>query len=78
MAVKGKRKYSFYLDEKNVEILRNHFDGRPGSGGISEFLDKHVARSVKIVKMNPKAFKTIEPGKMTFKKFWQLAKMDVS
>ena len=76
MAVQGKKEFKFYLDEKNVEYLRQHFKGRAAGDSLSTFIDKYLERSVKIAKMNEKLLKEIEPGPMTFKKFWKLAKVE--
>lgn len=75
MAVKGKKGYMIYLDEENVEFLQNHFVSRKGSGGLSLFIDKYLARTVFILKNNPDAIEKIKPGKLTFKSAWQLLKL---
>jgi hypothetical protein len=75
MAVKGKRKYSFYLDENNVEFLKAHFVARKDEGGLSGFLDKYLERTVWMLKSNPDVFEKIKPGKLTFPKLWQLVKL---
>jgi len=77
MAIEGKKRYSIYLDEKNVEYLREYFDTRPNTGGLSALLDKYLARCVFMVKENRDTFDGIEPGRMSFKKFWQLCKIQV-
>jgi uncharacterized protein YcbX len=76
MAVQGKKEFKFYLDENNVEFLRNHFKGRSRGDSLSTFIDKYLERSVKIAKMNKELIDKIEPGRMTFKKFWKLSKME--
>ena len=77
MAVPGKKGYLVYLDQKNVETLRKYLSDRPDAGGLSGLLDKHVSRCAAIIEKNPEALKEIEPGKMTVKKFMQLAKLNV-
>ena len=77
MAVPGKKGYKIYLDEKNVETVRKYLSSRPDMGGLSALLDKHLARCAAIVEKNPKALLEIEGGKMTAKKFMQLAKLNV-
>ena len=77
MAVKGKIKISLWLDADNVEYLRQHFKGRASGDSLSTFVDKYLARSVKFCKANEKLIGQVEPGRMTFKKFWQLAKMQI-
>lgn len=78
MAVQGKKEFKFYLDENNVEYLRRYFKGRAQGDSLSTFIDKYLERSVRIAKRNEKLFKEIEPGPMTFKKFWKLARVDFS
>lgn len=77
MAVKGKKQYAFYLDEKNVEFLKSHFSSLKDSGGLSGFIDKYLDRSVRIMKSNPDYVSAIKrkPGKLTFNKLWQLVKL---
>ena len=77
MAVIGKKKYQIYLDVENVEFLRSHFETRSNTGGLSGFLDKYVARSVCMIKDNKEIFDSIPPGKMTWKGFWNLCKLQV-
>lgn len=76
MAIQGKKAYKLYLDEENVEYLREYFQGRKNSGSLSDFIDKYLERSVKIAKLNRNILDDIEPGKMTVKKFWKLCKME--
>lgn len=76
MAVKGKKEFKFWLDEENVEYLRQYFKGRAAGDSMSMFIDKYLERSVKIAKMNEKLFQEIELGPMTFKKFWKLCKIE--
>jgi hypothetical protein len=73
MAVQGKKRIVVYLDEENVKILRNYLDTRPGAGGLSEILDKHVD----VIRKNEKKLAKIEPGRLTIKKFFKLAGLDV-
>lgn len=75
MAVKGKKGYMFYLNPENVEFLQNHFISRKGDGGLSLFIDRHLERSVWMIKNNPDIYSKIKPGKMTFKSFWQFLKL---
>ena len=77
MPVAGKKKYVVYLDEKNVETIRKYLSKKPDAGGLSALLDKHVSRCASIIEKNPQALLEIEPGKMTAKKFMQLAKLNV-
>lgn len=76
MTVQGKKEYKLYLDEENVEYLRQYFKGRASGDSLSTFIDKYLERSVKIAKVNRDLFAEIEPGPMTFKKFWKLAKTE--
>ncbi len=76
MAVQGKKGFLLYLDEKNVEYLRQYFQGRAKGDSLSTFIDKYLARSVKIAKLNKDLLDTIESGPMTFRKFWKLTKME--
>lgn len=78
MAVEGKKEFKVYLDEDNVEYLRQYFKGRAAGDSLSTFIDKYLARSVKVAKANKKLLSKIEPGPMTFKKFWQLCKLDTT
>jgi len=80
MAVKGKKQYAFYLDEKNVEFLKAHFASIKDSGGLSGFIDKYLERTVWIMKSNPDYVSEIKrnPGKLGFKKLWQLVKLQWS
>lgn len=75
MAVKGKRKYTFYLDEDNVEFLKTHFATTKDTGGLSLFIDKYIERSVWMLKSNPDIFKNMKSGKMTFGNLWQVVKL---
>lgn len=77
MAVKGKKAYLFYLDEKNVESLKAHFESLKDSGGLSGFIDKYLERTIWIMKSNPDYVSEIkrDPGKMRFRKLWQLVKL---
>lgn len=75
MAVKGKKKYSFYLTEENVDFLQNHFIARKDAGGLSGFIDKYLERSVWMLKNNPDVIEKVKPGKMTLKSFWQLLRL---
>lgn len=77
MAVKGKRKYTFYLDEDNVEFLKTHFATVKDSGGLSQFIDKYIDRSVWILKSSPEYASEIKKhsGKFNFSKLWQLVKL---
>ena len=75
MAVKGKKAYLFYLEQENVEFLQNHFVTRKGAGGLSGFIDKYLERSVWMIKNNPDIYEKVKPGKMTFKSFWQILKL---
>jgi hypothetical protein len=77
MAVQGKKRIVVYLDEENVRILRNYLDTRPGAGGLSEILDKYVTRLADVIRKNEKKLSKIEPGRLTIKKFFQLAGLDV-
>jgi arsenate reductase-like glutaredoxin family protein len=77
MAVQGKKRIVVYLDEENVKILRNYLDTRPGAGGLSEILDKHVTRLADVIRKNEKKLAKIEPGRLTIKKFFKLAGLDV-
>lgn len=77
MAVEGKKKYQVYLDESDVELLREWLDTRPGQGGLSDLLQKHVHRCAEIIRKNPDKLSKIEPGKLTLKKFFQLARLDM-
>lgn len=74
MAVRGKKEFKFYLDEENVEYLRQHFKGRASGDSLSTFIDKYLDRSAKIAKMNEELLKEIKPGPMTFGKFWKMFK----
>jgi len=74
MAIEGKIRVSMYLDMENINLVRKHLDTRPGAGGLSEIVDKHIARCADLIRKNPKLAE-IEPGKMTAKKFFQLAKL---
>ena len=77
MAIEGKKKYQVYLDETEVEIIKEYLDTRPGQGGFSELIQRHVTRCANIIKKNPKALEDIEPGRLTVKKFWKLLKLDL-
>jgi hypothetical protein len=77
MAIEGKRKVSFYVNEENLNVLRNYLDSRPGAGGVSELVDKHIARCADTIRKNPDKLAKIKPGKLTLKKFFQLASLDV-
>ncbi len=77
MAVEGKIKVTMYLDKENIEVLRNYLDTRPGAGGVSAIMDKHVSRLADIIRKNKKQLSEIEPGRLTLKKLVQLMKMDV-
>lgn len=77
MAIEGKKRYQIYLDEKNMDFLKTHFDSRPNTGGISGLLDKYLARCVFMIKENQEIFDQIEPGKMTLKSFWKLTKINM-
>lgn len=77
MAIEGKKKYQLYLDEENVEFLKNHLSQRPNAGGISGLVDKYLARCVFMIKENQDIFDKIEPGKMTLKKFFQFTKLNI-
>lgn len=77
MPVAGKKKYVVYLEEKNVDTIRKYLSKKPETGGLSALLDKHVSRCASIIEKNEAALLAIKPGKMTVKKFMQLAKLDV-
>lgn len=77
MAIEGKKKYQIYLTEKDVEFLRKYLNGRPNTGGLSGFLDKHIRRSVWMIKNNQDIFDRLTPGKMTFKKMIELTKFNI-
>ena len=76
MAVEGKKEFKLYLEEKNVNYLRQYFKGRAKGDSLSTFIDKYLERSVKIAKKNRNLLKKVEPGPMTFGKFWKLLKME--
>jgi hypothetical protein len=77
MAVEGKKRVVVFLDEDNVNTLREYLDSRPGAGGLSEILDRHVARCANVIRKNEKKLAKIKPGRLTVKKFFQLAGLDV-
>jgi hypothetical protein len=77
MAIAGRKKYQVYLNADDVEVLREWLDTRPGQGGLSELLQKHVHRCAEIIRKNPEKLKRIEPGKLTIKKFFQLASLEM-
>jgi hypothetical protein len=72
MAVKGKKLYRLYLDEKNFEFLRKHLDTTPGKGGVSALVDKYLARCAYAVENNRDLFGEIAATKMGWRKLWQL------
>ena len=76
MAIKGKKRYVFYLNEENVEYLKTHFETKRDTGGLSDFIDKYISRSVWILKNNQDFYKSNkqESGKLTFNKLWGLIK----
>jgi hypothetical protein len=76
MSIQGKKEYKLHLDEKNVEYLRQYFKGRAKGDSLSAFIDKYLKRAVKIAKLNKDLLAEIEPGPMTFRKFWKMAKME--
>lgn len=75
MAIEGKKRYVVYLDESEVETLKEYLDTRPGQGGLSELLQAHVTRCAKMVRKHGDSLKQITPGKITAKKFFQLLKV---
>jgi hypothetical protein len=77
MAIKGKARVTVYLDQDNYETVKNYLDSRPGAGGLSAILDKHVARCAAIIRKNEEKLKKVKPGRLTLKKFWQLAQLDM-
>lgn len=77
MAIKGKKIFQLYLDQENYELVKEYLDTRPGQGGMSALMDKHLERCAKIVKNNRNLFGEIEPGKMTVKKFFQFLKTEI-
>lgn len=40
MPIEGKRKYSFYLDEENTELVKSFVDQTRMSGGMSALVDE--------------------------------------
>jgi hypothetical protein len=78
MAVEGKKEFKLYLDEDNVDYLRQYFKGRAQGDSLSTFIDKYLDRCVTVAKKNRKVLDSVEPGPMTFGKFWKLLKMDLS
>ena len=77
MAIPGKKRYTLFLDEENMEYLRKHFAYAKNSGGVSALVDKYLSRCVFMHKENKDIFDKIEPGKMTFKNFLQLIKLQI-
>jgi hypothetical protein len=77
MAIPGKKRYTLFLDEGNMEYLRKHFAHAKNSGGVSALVDKYLSRCVFMHKENKDIFDNIEPGKMTFKKFLQFVKLQI-
>lgn len=77
MAIPEKKAYKLYLDEENVEFLRSYLRNRRNQQGLSGLVDKYLARCVWMIKNNQDIFKKIEPGKLTFSKFWQLLKLQI-
>ena len=75
MGMKGKKKYTFYLEEENVEFLRAHFIRKRDEGGLSGFIDKYLERAVWIAKANHELYEKIPSKKFTFKGFWNLLKI---
>jgi hypothetical protein len=76
MAVKGKKLYRLYLDQENYELVQSYLDTRKHAGGMSGLMDKHLTRCADVIRKNPE-LSEIEPGKLTLKKFWKLAKLNV-
>lgn len=77
MAIQGKKRVVVYLDSENYDLVRSYLDTRKHAGGLSGLLDRHLARCADIIRKNPDKLKDIEPGKLTLKKFWKLAMLDV-
>jgi len=77
MAIDGKKRYVVYLVEEDVKVIKEWLDTRPGAGGLSELVQKHVHRCAEIIRRNPVKLGKIEPGKMTVKKFIQFAMLDM-
>jgi hypothetical protein len=77
MAVAGKKRVIVYLEGENYDTLRKYLDSRPGAGGVSEILDKHLARCADVIRKNEKKLAKIKPGRLSTRKFLQMAKLDV-
>lgn len=51
MAIAGKKLYSVYLTESEVEYLKARMETRgPNSGGLSSLLDDYVCRLASVVR----------------------------
>ena len=49
MAVKDKKRYTFYLDEDNVNFIKSHIRTTKGTGGLSRLIDNYFSELVSSV-----------------------------
>ncbi len=68
MSVKGKRKYSLYLDEKNADYVLSFLERAKNKGGLSALVDTYIATMAKTLRMSD--YKSGE--KMSFAKVFRI------
>lgn len=70
MAIKNKKKYMVYLDEKNTEFLKEYLETTKNKGGLSGLFDGYVTTMTRTLKVSG-----YKPGtKLTFKQLFKIAK----
>ena len=68
MSVKGKKKYTIYLDGDNMDYLMSFLETTRNKGGFSALVDTYVASMVKTLKKSG-----YKPGqKMSFAKVFRI------
>lgn len=52
MAIKGKERFTVYLDEDNVQFIKSFLDTRRGQGGFSSVLDFYLDKLVSTIRLS--------------------------
>ena len=68
MTVKGKKEYSFYLTEENVEFVKSFIEKGKGKGGMSAFVDQYFEKMADTLRDAG-----IQKGPMSYAKVFRIA-----